>query len=82
MFKCNKCGMCCRNLSRNNIYKEFDRGDGVCKYLEGNLCSIYKDRPLMCNIELSYYEYFAHIDKEDYYRLNYDACEKLKRKER
>jgi len=40
MFQCDRCGCCCRNLHKSEIYAELDRGDGVCKYLLGNLCTI------------------------------------------
>lgn len=40
MFKCDKCGECCRHLDKSEEYRELDRGDGVCKYLDQNLCSI------------------------------------------
>ena len=42
MFKCDCCGCCCRNLQLSDLYSELDRGDGTCKYLVGNLCSIYE----------------------------------------
>lgn len=46
MFECDSCGLCCMNIYKSEIYSELDRGDGVCKYLSGNLCSIYENRPL------------------------------------
>ena len=60
MFKCDKCGLCCQNLKKSYLYKDLDRGDGICKYYntETKLCTIYSSRPLICNIEESYYKYF------------------------
>lgn len=79
MFKCDKCGQCCRHLANSEVYKELDRGDGVCKYLDGNLCSIYDDRPVICNIDKAFELYFKHvISKEDYIKLNQEACLSLK----
>ena len=79
MFKCSVCGECCRNLDKSQIYKELDRGDGVCKYLEGNKCSIYNERPLLCIVDEAFEVYFKNImSKEEYYNLNYEACYKLK----
>ncbi|MEG0501662.1 MAG: YkgJ family cysteine cluster protein, partial [Cellulosilyticaceae bacterium] len=51
-----QCGTCCRNLDKNNIYNDLDRGDGVCKYLDEvtNLCSIYETRPNKYNVEKGY----------------------------
>lgn len=78
MFECNCCGECCRNLDKSDIYNELNRGDGVCKYLDGNVCSIYEDRPLMCRVDECYDIFFKeHYTKEEYYKLNYEVCKKL-----
>lgn len=83
MFQCDRCGACCRNLNLSPLYKELDRGDGVCRYLVGNLCSIYETRPLQCRIDESFHTVFVKfMSKEEYYRLNYNACDKLKKKDR
>ena len=79
MFECDKCGNCCRNLKMSKLYNDLDRGDGICKYLVGNLCSIYENRPLKCNIEKSYDEFFSKtMSREEFYEENYKICEKLK----
>lgn len=85
MFKCDKCGLCCENLKMSSLYKELDRGDGICKNYDVNtkLCKIYFKRPLICNIDEIYYKYFQDIlTLEQYYELNYEACNKLKRGEK
>jgi len=75
MFECKKCGKCCRHLDRSELFKDLDRGDGVCKYLRDNLCSVYEDRPLLCRIEESYNVFFSEVyTKEEYCRLNEEAC--------
>ena len=62
-----------------DIYKELDDGTGKCKYLSGNLCSIYDDRPLKCRIEDSYYAFFSdEMTKDEFYRQNYEMCKKLR----
>lgn len=82
MFECDKCGCCCRHLDKSELYKELDRGDGICRYLEGNICSFYETRPILCQIDLSYDLYFRqYLDREQYYRLNKAACQKLKKEE-
>lgn len=82
MFDCKKCGSCCRNLGKSEIYSELDRGDGVCRYLSGNLCSIYEERPLKCRIDECYKQYFnGKMSLSDYYRLNEEACELLRKQE-
>ncbi len=75
MFHCETCGACCKNVNRSELYADLDRGDGVCKYLKDNLCSIYENRPLQCRVD-AYFERFLKqkMNKEDYYRLNYEAC--------
>ena len=60
---------------------ELDRGDGVCRYLVGNLCSIYPSRPLLCRIDESYDYFFKDsMTREEFYRANLQVCSKLKTK--
>lgn len=78
MFRCLKCGECCRNLNLNKIFNNLDRGDGTCKYLKGNLCTIYENRPIICRVDESYDVLFkGKISKEEYYKLNYAVCKGL-----
>lgn len=79
MFNCEHCGCCCRNLDKSDIYASLDRGDGVCKYLEGNDCSIYDNRPLLCRIDESYDFMFSSImSRDEFYRINKQVCMKLR----
>lgn len=81
MFTCDKCGMCCRNLHLSPLYAELNDGTGVCKYLKGNLCSIYPNRPLLCRIDECYNHFFKDMmSKDEYYKLNYEVCNQLKQK--
>lgn len=81
MFICNQCGECCRHLDQSEVYAELDRGDGVCRYLKGNICSIYKTRPLLCRVDECYKIFFkGQYNYEEYKKLNYEACNLLKRK--
>ena len=81
MFPCDRCGECCRNLQLSELYSELDRGDGVCRYLVGNLCSIYSSRPLLCRIDESYDYFFKNsMTREEFYRANLQVCSKLKTK--
>ena len=61
MFECDRCGACCRHLDISKLYAELDRGDGTCKYLSGNLCSIYEKRPLLCRVDESYQKFFKEV---------------------
>jgi hypothetical protein len=79
MFNCDKCGECCKHLHLSSLYTELDRGDGVCKYLVNNLCSIYNNRPIKCRIDESYEVYFRKIySLEEFYEINRTICNKLK----
>lgn len=82
MFRCDQCGLCCRSLKDIDLYKDLDRGDGICKYLVENKCSIYNDRPLLCRIDKCYDLFFKNqYTKEEYYELNYKVCEELKQQQ-
>jgi Fe-S-cluster containining protein len=78
-FNCSQCGECCRHLDRSALYRDLDRGDGVCRYLDGDLCSIYDTRPLLCRVDESYAALFSEIyTEEEYYRLNEEACKSIR----
>lgn len=78
-FQCTMCGECCRNLKQSEIYAELDDGTGTCKYLVGNKCSIYDNRPLICRIDESYDVFFKELmTKNEYYEFSYKTCEYLK----
>lgn len=82
MFNCEHCGCCCRNLDKSDIYASLDRGDGVCKYLYGNDCSIYENRPLLCRIDESYDRLFSSLmSREEFYSINKQACKKIQEME-
>lgn len=83
MFICDKCGLCCRYVGNSQIYNELNRGDGVCIFFddETKLCTIYKGRPLLCNVDKAYEMYFKEkMSKDEYYKLNYESCKKIKEK--
>lgn len=81
MFRCDMCGECCRNLDKCSIYKEMHDGDGICRFLSGNKCSIYEERPLICRIDDSYEAFFKdEMSYEEYLQQNYICCEILKYK--
>lgn len=83
MFHCDKCGACCRALDGSSIYALLNRGDGVCKYLDGNLCIIYENRPTLCRVDESYELLWKGImDRDTYYKQNYEVCKLLKMLER
>ena len=79
-FDCDCCGACCRNIRLSNLGCELDRGDGVCKNLTAdNLCAIYAERPIFCNVDAYYEKFLSHfMSRADFYRMNHDACARLK----
>ncbi len=50
-WQCTQCGLCCMLAIRTGMLdRSYDRGDGICKHLdENNLCSIYDNRPAVCD---------------------------------
>lgn len=81
MFKCACCGECCRSLDKSDLYSWLDKGNGVCKYLQGNFCSVYEIRPVTCRVDGYFEQNLKNVmDKDEYYRLNYNACNQLKNK--
>lgn len=83
MFECDKCGLCCIGLDKNEATAHLHNGDGICKYLnlENMLCTIYEERPIFCRVEEYFDTYLADkMDKDEFMRLNYEACQ-LKKQE-
>ncbi len=77
-FNCDKCGKCCRLLSGIPQLASFDRGDGVCIHLQGNLCDIYENRPDICNVEKMFPAFSQNMNYEQYIALMEDSCLYLK----
>ena len=78
-FLCYKCGLCCRLLKDVPQLAAFDRGDGVCKYLRGSLCSIYENRPDICNVEKMYPSFATLMSREEYDKVMANACSQIKK---
>jgi len=80
-FICNRCGLCCRNIHLSKELANFHNGNGICFYLdqETDLCTIYENRPTICNVEKSYEKYAAYYSEEEYLALNYKGCELLQK---
>lgn len=79
-FFCDKCGLCCRHIDKVPQLACFDLGNGVCKYLRNNLCSIYDNRPEICRVDDMYEKFFKnYMTLENFYKLNEQGCEELKK---
>lgn len=83
MFPCTSCGICCQNISQIKELKDFDLGDGICKYFnkEDNNCKIYETRPNICRVDVMFeIEYYKYYNKDEFYKLNAKACNMLQEK--
>ena len=83
MFQCAQCGECCKHLKNLPLAASLDRGDGICKHLNeaNNLCKIYANRPLYCNVDKAYsILYRDRFSLEEYEQMNYAACKALRQK--
>ncbi len=76
LFPCGKCGICCRSLQKNDLYKFLDRGDGICKNFNeiNNLCEIYEKRPSICRVMEMKETLFPEMTVQDYIQKNIEAC--------
>jgi len=80
MFPCSGCGLCCQNIAGIKELQSHDRGDGICKYFdfETKGCSIYEQRPLICQVDGMYAQKYAkEYTQEEFYRLNANVCNAL-----
>lgn len=59
--------------------KQYANDDGSCKFLgEDNLCTIYEERPTICNVAKVYDEFFKDkVPEEIFYEKTAEACKKL-----
>nr|WP_083953844.1 YkgJ family cysteine cluster protein [Cytobacillus eiseniae] len=85
MFHCDGCGLCCKAVGLTETYRHLDRGDGICTHLDTNTnkCTIYERRPKICRVDELYESIFQeHMSLDEYYAMNDNACNTLKRMER
>jgi Fe-S-cluster containining protein len=74
-FNCNQCGACCKVLPIL-VAPDLVDEDGHCRHLKDNKCTIYENRPDICNHD----KMFALFDmtKEEYDEMSMQACIQLK----
>ena len=80
-FPCTNCGACCR---RAHLVKDFNYSNkikGGCIYLTENLCEIYDNRPLICNMAEVKKVIFPNISQKEYYRISGAICNELIKKD-
>lgn len=90
-FPCTGCGACCRVVGSlltsdvgkahpvlDHAIKSFPfktDSDGACEKLIDNQCSVYEDRPLLCNVKAL--GILMKKDEAEWYRFNAQACNAL-----
>ena len=88
-FPCTQCGLCCKNIGNilsnysifptviQDLVKRFPykvNEDGSCSKLNSdNFCSVYDNRPIMCNVDLM--GKLLHQNTTEWYRINADNCD-------
>ena len=77
-FPCFRCGQCCRMLKTVPSLASYDRGDGACRHLNGNLCAIYPDRPEVCDVARMYRSHFSdRMTEAEFIEANLAVCRQL-----
>ena len=77
-YDCKRCGRCCRRVDLVEGMEQFDRGDGVCKNLTAeNLCSIYTERPPLCNGQYLYENFFSYMSVEEFHAMIARLCKEI-----
>jgi len=88
-FNCTSCGLCCKNIQNvydnsvriaeesgiENIVFPYRHTDGVCEKLVNNNCSVYENRPMICNVETM--AEVLKFNKSTFYKLNSKVCNDL-----
>ena len=87
-FPCTQCGLCCQHVGQaiaskpyleNSVVAEaidafpyaFDK-NGVCEKFINNQCSVYDNRPVICNVDTM--AELRGFDKKYWYKVNAMAC--------
>lgn len=75
--------MCCQNISHIPELKDFNLGNGICKYFDFQTkgCKIYEQRPLICKVDESFEKiYFKQFSQKEFYQLNAQVCNNMQEK--
>lgn len=76
-FTCDACGECCRHIHLVEGLKHLQT-DGICKYLDGNLCSIYSSRPDLCRYDKVYEMMKDNYSEKEFCEMSTEICNHLK----
>lgn len=78
-FDCEACGECCRHTHLvSELVELYDYEKGACQYLDGDKCTIYDDRPDVCNYRKLYSKLSKYYSPEEYYQISIRFCEEIK----
>ena len=88
-FPCIGCGLCCKKVKSviDNVGRDypethplyfpynFDESGACEKLTADNKCSIYEDRPILCNVDKLLQA--LPMSRIDFFNMNIDACNSL-----
>ncbi|GAB3024278.1 hypothetical protein GCM10027051_31100 [Niabella terrae] len=84
-YPCTGCGACCRQVATSvaqiNEFIDYEfpyswDETGKCEMLdESNMCKVYDDRPVICNVEK--FAELTGLDKLAFYKMNAKFCNNL-----
>lgn len=77
IFPCTGCGLCCQRISGVEALRDYDLGNGTCKYFSQaeNNCTIYDSRPLECRVDEMYDKvYSSQYSRIEFYKMNAQIC--------
>ena len=80
-FNCDKCGECCRHMERF-IDVLPHQHNGICHFLQDGLCSIYENRPDLCDFKRAYNHLKDYFTEYEYIENVMRSCEQLKSERR
>lgn len=65
-FPCDQCGACCRSID-------------CCFLTKNNRCSIYSNRPFVCDTKKMFNQIYSRsLSKQEYFSKSRESCNKLK----
>lgn len=80
-FPCTGCGCCCKRVGLVKQFlteQEFPYNTneiGYCEMLIDDMCSVYNDRPDICDVNKMFLK--SNLDIKEYYKLNIEQCNKF-----
>ena len=78
-FVCRKCGECCRHIEAF-IDVMPDQHNGICDFLQENLCTVYENRPDLCDYKRAYAYFKNDLSENEYAKKIWYFCEILREK--